>query len=163
MKTLAISLALLIMGCNLTESEKVNDDDLVIVPGESIAGIHLGDSEAVVRERLGVPDSRQVSYSGSVAYHYTDGQYAGLILRIDPTPDGVRYITAQPEYKGKLTNGVGIGSSLEELVSNLGEPTHEIRGRECPVLCGVEYHFSGGRLTFSLDDKNEVQKIMFLP
>lgn len=127
--------SLLLYSCNLVNSSSDDRGGVgIIVPGESIDGIKLGDSKEKVVELLGEPttiswaDGFDRSWRG---YHYLPpGEKEGsgfMVLFILEEGDAlgpVDYLRAGEPYEGQTTEGIRIGSTVSEVIAAHGEPDH---------------------------------------
>ena len=124
--------AVLLSGCGLFENEQPSDrgGPGIIIPGESIEGIKLGDSEEKVKSLLGKPDKISLAdgiYRSWWIYGYFMSESIGSGLRVSfiqwsDTSRVVDELGASFPYKGATPEGIHIGSSEEELTKVYGVP-----------------------------------------
>lgn len=124
-----------------------------IVPGQTIAGINIGDEFRSVKEKYGGPDSSGFTTEGLVFATYTGG-YGGWKLSVyledkDQNDslgdfDTVVSISVRLPYAGKTPKGVGIGSPQADVLKEFGPPerqsTLQHLGEETNIL---EYNTKG--------------------
>lgn len=103
----------------------------LIIPGESIEGVKLGDSREEVEAMLGSPSNTGWAdglYRSHYAYSYYPPGIAGLGLSIyfiieeDHAWGPVDVLTAHAPYEGRTPEGLGIGSSLYDVREAYGKP-----------------------------------------
>jgi len=98
-----------------------------IVWNTSIDRIAHGDDSLTVVRKLGPPSAinsgispgdAPVAFNGCTLY-YTSGSHAGLMIVIWRQPSswgvGARYISAGPPYAGTTREGIGLGSTRDEV------------------------------------------------
>ncbi len=100
----------------------------VIKPGEGVGPIRLGMSREEVKAAVGEPKTTELAWdypsdAFSVAFS-SDGTVISVFAGIgSPSPDS----DSVPEYafrfKARTPEGVGIGSTLEEVLAGLGTPS----------------------------------------
>lgn len=131
-------LMLMLTGCDLfnPEVDKPDEftDELRVIPSIGVDGVLYGESYPNVVAVLGEPDS-SISVNASVVgertwlfIKYREGVYAGLsiyfIEHLDVPYSGivhpVDWFSMDTLYTGKAYDGIGIGSTLEEIVSAYG-------------------------------------------
>lgn len=100
-----------------------------IVPGHSVAGIELGMESSRVRELLGNPKKEE-----GESWHYP--QLHLTVSLHDKSVNGLMFVKAcqgQEPFRDSMTwaesiktaEGIGLGSSTEEIKRALGAPEHE--------------------------------------
>lgn len=124
-----LTLLLILSGCGLFGTEKEETNARISVEG--VDGVRFGDTLAEVRRKLGPPTT--VGYiDGSFRswYHnyYQSGPHAGLRIAFFVgfgEPDSLipaDLFAVLPPFQGKTAEGIGIGSTTEELRNAWGEP-----------------------------------------
>jgi hypothetical protein len=103
----------------------------IIKPGESVGPIRLGMSREEVKEAVGEPESRKslvwnYSSDGFTVTFSPEGTVKAVFGGIgSPSVDS----DSVPEYafrfKARTPEGIGIGSTLEEVLAGLGTPSWE--------------------------------------
>lgn len=102
-----------------------NDNDRIVLY-ESVDGVRIGDDAAMVIRKLGQPSSVVQGDFPGVRFEYHDGVHATMnIVIYDPTaiPSGVVSLAVFAPYSGKTEEGIGIGSTHQEVLEGLGEPS----------------------------------------
>ena len=100
----------------------------IIVPGQSIDGVQLGDLRETVEAKLGEPDAKGEAYGlyrSWLHYTYLAGPHAGLSVQffeVDNTYGPVDALAIISPYSGKTKEGIGIGSSIESVHETFGKP-----------------------------------------
>lgn len=127
-------IVMLLVSCsNLSDSiEPDPGGPGIIIPGESIDGVKLGDTREEVVELLGEPSGvgwADGLYRGWRTYWYKPLGVEGTGFTIyfnyrgEDKPWGpVDALRANKPYVGKTPEGIGIGSTLEEVREAYGEP-----------------------------------------
>lgn len=124
-----------------------------IVPGQTAAGINIGDEFRAVKEKYGGPDSSGFTTEGLVYATYTGG-YGGWKLNIymedkDKSNslgdfDTVVSISVRQPYAGKTPKGARMGSTQTEVTKEFGAPEKETtlqhQGEETDIM---EYNTKG--------------------
>ena len=124
-----------------------------ILPGQTAAGINIGDEFRAVKEKFGGPDSTGFTTEGLVYATYTGG-YGPWKLNVyledkDDNDslgdfDVVVSISVRSPYAGKTPKGAGIGAPSANVVTEFGPPekqsdvTHQ--GEELTIM---EYNTKG--------------------
>jgi hypothetical protein len=124
-----------------------------IVPGQSIAGINVGDEFRTVEEKYGGPDSSGFTTEGLVYATYTGGYGSwklNLYLEDSDENDAlgdfdiVVSISVRMPYTGKTAAGVGIGSPSSDVLKEFGSPEGQTvsmhQGEEITIM---EYNSRG--------------------
>ncbi len=153
--TVAVLLAGLAAGCgsngSSSEADATSEDNgtpasvaATILPGLGVlsgaASLSLGDSLAEMKEALGEPSRLRSLGAAGTMFDYPNRGLSGLL-----DEDGkvvALYLAA--ESAGKTDDGAGIGSTMDELETQLG------KGENDPFLQG-SWHDSKG-LVFELTD-----------
>ena len=120
----------------------------IIIPGNSIEGIQLGDSRERVEELLGV--NRDVGLAdGPYRAWWTFNYEDGLSVMFIELPEGklgpVDALRASERYGGKTPEGVGIGSTAAEVRAAYGAPDEQVGAIEQSI--NYTYCHSNGRST----------------
>jgi len=124
-----------------------------VIPGQTVAGINVGDDFITVEEKYGSPDSSGFTTEGLVYATYTGG-YGAWKLNIyledkDQSNslgdfDSVVSIGVRQPYAGTTAGGVGIGSPQSAVTAEFGPPEIERvmshLGEEAKIL---EYNTRG--------------------
>jgi hypothetical protein len=124
-----------------------------IIPGQSAAGINIGDEFRAVKEKYGDPDSSGFTTEGFVYATYTGG-YGAWKLNVymedlDKNSslgdfDTVVSISLRQPYAGTTPKGVGIGSTQADVTREFGtaqrESTMFHQGEETKIM---EYNTQG--------------------
>ncbi|MDY6794891.1 MAG: hypothetical protein SWK76_06385 [Actinomycetota bacterium] len=139
-----------------------------VVPGQSVAGIHIGDDFAMVKQEYGIPNSSGFTTEGFVCATYTGG-YGSWKLNLyledkDENDslgdyDSVVSISVRSPYAGRTAGGVGIGSAEADVLTEFGTPQNEStlthQGEEMHIL---EYNSIG--IVFAIKTSNtQVEEI----
>ncbi len=121
-------LALAFCGCesateSADEEARIIDEEARIIFGQSIDGVELGDSFAVVIEKLGEPSSIVLGACAWDIFEYgeNDSLYMELVVMDDPQL-GVCAFSVAYLYDGKSADNIGIGSSRDDALDYLGQP-----------------------------------------
>lgn len=134
-----------------------------IIPGQSAAGINIGDEFITVEEKYGSPDSSGFTTDGLVYATYTGGYGSWkLNLYLEDKDDSdslgdfdtVVSISVRHPYAGKTAGGVGIGSPQSKVITEFGTPERESvlmhQGEEVTIL---EYNARG--IVFALKSPSD--------
>lgn len=127
---------LLVLSCSnpLNSSKEDLGGPGIVIPGESVDGVKLGDTRDRVEEILG-PHSN-IGWGDGITrgwriYQYKPPGSEGLGLTIsfiyqgeDKSWGPVDKLTAHKPYEGKTPDGIGIGSTLGEVRKAYGEPDY---------------------------------------
>lgn len=121
-------------------SENIYDDSGgpgMIVPGKSIEGVNLGDSREIVEQKLGPPTKVGWSdgfYRGWRSYAYEEGIHSGIYIDfidygesygpVDAISVGKVPFKDSLFYNGKTKEGIGIGSSINDVHRIYGDPKY---------------------------------------
>jgi len=124
-----------------------------IIPGQTIAGINVGDEFRTVKEKYGGPDSTGFTTEGLVYATYTGGYgpwklnvYMEDMDKNDALGDFdiVVSISVRHPYAGKTPKGVGIGSPSADALKEFGSPQRQsdasYQGEDLTIL---EYNSKG--------------------
>ncbi|RJP28299.1 MAG: hypothetical protein C4536_12775 [Actinobacteria bacterium] len=124
-----------------------------IVPGQTAAGINVGDEFRTVKEKYGGPDSTGSTTEGLVFATYTGGYgtwkmnvYMEDMDKNDSLGDFdiVVSISVRHPYEGKTPMGVGIGSPSADAMKEFGSPERQTslmhQGEELTIM---EYNAKG--------------------
>jgi hypothetical protein len=154
---------LILMPLNCTDLGPESDAGR-IVWNTSIERILHGDDSLTVVRKLGPPNAitsgllpgdAPVAFPGCTL-HYTSGSHAGLMIVIWRQPSsswglGARYISAGPPYTGTTKEGIGLGSTREEVHRAFGPPTesgHSIDWYIGPVNRTMVAYNDSSRVTY---------------
>jgi beta-lactamase regulating signal transducer with metallopeptidase domain len=102
---------------------EVNVDDTTIYPGVGLQNVHPGDSRSDVKKGLGEPSSERTFPNGGHTLIY-EPRAMDCFLR----DDTVREIHFNQGYQGSTTNGIRIGSSLDEVLKTCGGANKTVEG-----------------------------------
>lgn len=131
-KLTAIVSLMFLMSCNILGSDTESSDcgPGIIIPGECIEGVKLGDSREQVDKLLGEP--RTIGWTDGLyrawrTYAYSPSPGFGLAISFiyygEDQPWGpVDMIIIQEPYVSKTPEGIGIGSTLDEVLRAYNEP-----------------------------------------
>ncbi|KAB2848493.1 MAG: T9SS type A sorting domain-containing protein [Ignavibacterium sp.] len=99
-----------------------------IIMYESIEGIRLGDDSLSVIEKLGEPSHIEYPNFNGYTLVYQRGAIGNVeIVRVDLYPvdsASVVAISVEGSYIGKTKEGVGLGTSRDEVISKIGYPDY---------------------------------------
>ena len=102
----------------------------IIIPGNSIEGIQLGDSRERVDKLLEATPSvgwpPHWLYRSWLTYEYEDGLTVMFIRLTEGELGPVDALRASERYGGKTPEGVGIGSTAAEVRAAYGAPDEEV-------------------------------------
>ena len=124
-----ILITLIAGDCNTTDVDRYS---ILIVPGQGIDGVRLGDSRENVESILGKADYGGIADGLYRAWHssdYSQGEHAGLsvyYVEIDNSPGPVDLLAVQSPYAGKTKEGIGIRSPLALVHQTYGLPEKNI-------------------------------------
>lgn len=126
--------SMLLSTCKQINQPEEKDETGIIVPGISMDGVKIGDTEETVIAKLGKPDVYGFSDGPHRAwrtYDYIEGPHAGLEIYfiadsggygpVDEIWAGTSYSSGIP-YSGKTQEGIGLGSTLKEVHNAFGLP-----------------------------------------
>jgi hypothetical protein len=155
-RALCIVLLLLLLpsiSCKDKGTEPTEEGGIgIIVPGKGIEGINLGDSKDDVKQKLGTPSEAGLAdgiYRSWLVYDYFEGPHAGLsvyFIEEDNTSYGpIDELVAVAPYSGKTREGIGLGTTLNDVHKIYGKPKNELLQ---PAEHWVEdfYCFNGKKL-----------------
>lgn len=138
-------LFLFLTGCSLFESrceepgacDDAFSERVRVIPGRGVDGVEFGDSFEEVRATLGTADGglgwTDGLYRSWRSLYYNGGPHAGLMINFLIEEDGatpgsvdmfILFSQSQgfSQYQGTTREGIGIGSSIEEVERVFGEP-----------------------------------------
>lgn len=125
-------------------------DDSMIVPGVSMAGVHLGITDVELYRLLGDPKSTQTNGNISMNYDYSRFQVS---VAID-THKVIQVTTEDPSYS--TAEGIKVGSSGLAVAAKLGTPPGPCQG-------GCDYTYPNG-LALGIKEDGSVRAIwIFAP
>jgi hypothetical protein len=135
-----------------------------IVPGQTVAGINVGDEFQTVKEKYGGPDNSGFTTEGLVFATYTGGYGSWKLNVYLEDSDGndslgdfdiVVSISVRSPYVGKTAAGVGIGSPSADVLKEFGPPesqdTSLHQGEEITIM---QYNSKG--IVFAVKASDEV-------
>jgi hypothetical protein len=147
-------LGLLAAGC-IDLSPEQEQEQARIIPGVSVDGVKFGMSweevAGLLGEGYGIGAYDAAGESGYILGYYT-GPYAGFACyipsraKIRPDLGPVTRIDLGESYTGKTKEGIGIGSTTEEVRGAFGPPVSFIEDHGMPE--SDRYSFTGMSLTF---------------
>jgi hypothetical protein len=124
-----------------------------IVPGQTLAGINMGDEFRTVKEKFGKPDSSGFTTEGFVYATYTGGYSSWKMNVYLEDKDGndtlgdfdtVVSVSVRQPYAGKTPKGVGIASPSADVLTEFGPPERQStslhKGEEITIM---EYNSKG--------------------
>ncbi len=118
--------------------------------GVSAEGIRLGDTRETVQAKLGRPYSVGDiigAYRGWSHYTYADSGKVRLTFAFIDNGNGygpLDGIICGPAYRGKTSEGIGIGSSIQSLHTAYGLPDTTLRQSFWPANSLVEFYCMHG-------------------
>jgi hypothetical protein len=132
---LVIAMCLVLLNCSQTnQPEDEKDETGIIVPGISMDGVKIGDTEETVVATLGKPDVYGFADGAHRAWRlfaYIEGLHAGLSIYfirdsggygpVDEIWAGTSHSSGIP-YSGKTQEGIGLGSTLKDVHNVYGLP-----------------------------------------
>jgi hypothetical protein len=154
---LVIAMCLVLLNCSQTnQPEDEKDETGIVVPGISMDGVKIGDTEETVIAKLGIPDAYGFAdglYRAWLSYDYIEGPHAGLEIYfiadssgygpVDKILAGTSYSSGIP-YSGKTQEGIGLGSTLKDVHNAYGLPDTSIsysdRNRINEMFCNEQKH-----------------------
>jgi hypothetical protein len=149
--------------CNQTNEPEGKDLSLV-VPGEGMDGVRLGDSKDSVIAKLGKQSSALMtdsSYRSWLTYLYDKEPHTGLQIHFIKNSNGtygiVDLITAGVSsyngrsYSGKTKDGIGIGSTVKEVHKKYGLPDLSNDGKNW-----IKEFYCIGKKKFEIDYEDSV-------
>ena len=150
---IGVLLASLLSGCSKQQAHGVvsSSDSMLIEPGVSIGPVHSGMTTKQVIAKLGVPVKVRdgiLMYRNLSVFLAQDG-LVGHVFYFEPSTNRpfTEVITAHTK------EGIGIGSSRDEVISAYGEPTatkYENVHKENEVLVyeplHLQFHIRNGRV-----------------
>jgi hypothetical protein len=124
-----------------------------ILPGQTVAGINVGDEFRTVKDKYGGPDSTGFTTEGLVYATYTGG-YGPWKLNVYLEDkdnnnslgdfDTVVSISVRHPYAGKTPKGVGIASSTADALTEFGPPERQSEVmHQGEALTIIEYNSKG--------------------
>ena len=118
-----------------------------IVPGQTIAGINIGDEFRAVEEKYGAPDNSGSTTEGFVFATYTGGYGSWKLNVYLEDSDGndslgdfdiVVSVSVRAPYAGKTAAGVGIASPSSDVLTEFGPPESQTtslhQGEEITIM-----------------------------
>jgi hypothetical protein len=121
-------LSMIWVGCSLLGFDT---EEARIVFGDSIEGVHIGDSKEEVLKTLGEPDHMLRGDFPGVSLRYEQGKLAGMAVTIwTETGDGVKHVRVAAPYDGATGAGLGIGSPRSEVHEQIGQPDRTNRNTQ---------------------------------
>lgn len=107
-------------------------EDPLIVWGQSIAGIKLGDDSLTVIKKIGKPThSWEADIDGSLLVYGEGSKYNHmeiLVVKSGALHLGVNVIGVYSPYSGKTKDGIGIGVTRNKSIEILGQPNRSETG-----------------------------------
>ena len=141
----------LIAACSLFGGE---DDVTARISEKGVDGVHFGDSVSHVLEHLGPPDSDGwIDGPYGAWFHFSYGTPQSSLTVAFTIPSGrldslsvVDLFGLRSSYSGRTKEGIGIGSTRDEVRQVFGDPKHvegvnDIRGYYCMGDRDVEFAF----------------------
>ncbi len=134
--TLSVAMLSILLSTCKQATQPDNGGQGIIVPGEGVEGIKLGDLKETVVAKLGNPTS--VGWADGIyrswrAYFYDEGSRVNPIMKIHFCfiDSGVDYgpldeISIGPAYKGRTKEGIGVGSLLSQVHQAYGSPDRSL-------------------------------------
>lgn len=142
----------LTLSCNTSDSLENNFGDGRIIPGKSIDGVELGDSRETVILKLGESSTSGGLTDGIYRAWYTDeyvkGPSAGLevsYIELENQAGPADMIGVLSPYNGKTKEGIGIGSTFNDVRKIYGTPDHTY-SKPAEQFVFDSYCFSGKHL-----------------
>jgi hypothetical protein len=151
-RIVSIFILLSFFSCIDNEIESNGDGGIgIIVLGKGIEGIILGDSKDVVEQKIGKPSVKGWTdgiYRSWLNYEYSEGPHAGLSINFIDNNNNygpVDELEVGSPYSGKTKDGIGIGSSLNNVHSIYGKPKNILLQPEQHWIADF-YCFGGKKL-----------------
>lgn len=134
-------------GCD-SGTDTLSIEEAARISTAGVDGVRFGDTPEEVIEKLGPYDSFSISdgfYRSWSHYDYSEDGFVVLSIGFaegpDPTgssglvPSVVDYFSMHRSYPGTTRKGIGIGSTLDELIEAYGEPAHVVSNRTSYTFC----------------------------
>jgi hypothetical protein len=165
--------ALILASCNITGNDKSPKcRPGLIVPGECIDGVKLGDSRERVERLLGKPTSSGWAdgpYRAWRTYIYKPqgsdglGLFISFLYQGEDQPWGpVDAIRVFEPYTGKTREGIGIGSTLNEVLKAFGEPEHILESISGDGYRQANYTWCYGTTKFTVGTLQDTVQVIFM-
>ena len=106
----------------------------VIVWNSSVDGVRLGDDSATVIRKLGPANYITIGDFAGYILFYSSGPHAGLSVTIWTRQTtwgiGTRSIGVSAPYAGTTKDGIGLGSTQEQVRGIIGSPTRSLDSQD---------------------------------
>lgn len=107
-----------------------------IIPGRSVGGVHLGDSQAQVQARLGQPASQKVA-TVEIVGRQLSYRYPALTVSFDGAGDDARVLGVLVTGRSQRTSRrVGVGSTRRQVA-------RRVPGAHCQSTAGYAHCWVG--------------------
>ena len=140
---------------------------------DTIAGIAIDDSSSWVWKKLGQPDEKKLTdrtASGNTELHYIYNSGIRIVLTKSGDKWYVERIIIESPSMCKTSRGIGIGSSIQDVLNNYEIRTSSRSGMSAPindypgdlsnkrVYCGTDKY--GNLIEFYFDENGKVKSII---
>lgn len=126
-----MSFSLCIISCSEEEAIIVEPVEFILIPGQGINNLKIGDLGSQVEIELGVgfDEIKNVGISGNATYNYfNDTEGIDIVFGLQNSADldidtlSIEGFIFYENFGGSTSEGIGIGSSKAEVVASYGEP-----------------------------------------
>ena len=129
-----------------TTNNIATDGTLLIMPRVSVGKVKAGMTEDEVIAALGQPERKQ----GEVLIY--DGQFGFSVVCSRQKIVGAVFCGGPVDFKGRTKEGIGIGSSKDELIKAFGTPTTEQANTQNDLVKEEQLDYTPRGLAFGLHD-----------
>lgn len=171
---IGITCVIFLMSCNILGSDPKSSDcgPGIIVPGKCIEGVKLGYTQEKVEELLGEPwnigwtDGFYRSwrtYSYSIRGSQEPDLYISFFYNGEDQPWGpVDLMYIDKPYQGETPEGIGMGSTLEEVLKTFGTPENILEWKDGNGIEHGNYTWCYGSTRFTIGTTQDTVRLFFM-